>query len=469
MMNVLIVDDEWFVRQGLISLMPWSDFGMRVAGEACGGEEALQMLQQQRFELVFVDLTMPGMSGFELMREIRLQDPYMKMVVLTCHQDFEYVQEALRLGVIDYLVKTALAKDKMREALERIANRVQLERGFTRPESAGNGPSGKGYLFIRLSDSSLPGEFPLSFSKSVAEQDKIEIRPGLWFVPRLVSEHEESEMISRFLYQAQEVPWTLVKVGDLENRSIREIASKLESYADHELFYAYTPESAVYELSLHSVDNSPALWDEVGLYSFIGEWSTLSWVFDEDHYRHILVRLHGLRLSRPLLQRFLERVWEETETWFGPLDNVLKPADCGISPTWHQWKLRLSAMKGGLSRLLAERNPLEVAGNVTKALRYIEEHLDDKLAQDDVAGIAFMSRGYFSLCFKNVMNATFSDYVRLKRLQKAKMYLRETDQTIQKISLQTGFQDEKYFSKSFKKATGMLPSDYRKQHAQANI
>ncbi|WP_127497359.1 response regulator transcription factor [Paenibacillus glycanilyticus] len=125
MIHALIVDDEIYARKGLISVLPWEKHGFKVIGEASSGEKALEFLRSHPTDVVFTDLTMPGMSGFELMKEALKVHPELKVVVLTCHQDFGFIQDAMRLGAIDYIVKTQLEKEKLGEVLERIAARVK--------------------------------------------------------------------------------------------------------------------------------------------------------------------------------------------------------------------------------------------------------------------------------------------------------------------------------------------------------
>src|SRR5690606_32803069 len=121
MIRVLIVDDEKIVRKGIATFMPWQDYGMVVVGEANNGEKALQFMENNEIDLLLTDLSMPVMSGIELMREVRQKYPNVQIVVLTLHQTFEYAQEALRLGAIDYISKTQLEQEQFEDVLERIA------------------------------------------------------------------------------------------------------------------------------------------------------------------------------------------------------------------------------------------------------------------------------------------------------------------------------------------------------------
>ncbi|SDW48422.1 response regulator [Paenibacillus sp. CF384] len=124
MIRALIVDDESLVRRGVRFMLPWEKFGISVDGEASNGEKALLYLEQNQVELLITDLTMPGMTGLELMEAVEKRFPRVAIVVLTCHRDFEYIQEAMRLGAIDYIVKTQLESQDLDELLERIVKRM---------------------------------------------------------------------------------------------------------------------------------------------------------------------------------------------------------------------------------------------------------------------------------------------------------------------------------------------------------
>ncbi|MBW7455400.1 response regulator [Paenibacillus sepulcri] len=108
MIQALIVDDESLVRKGMRLMFPWNKFGVEIAGEAATGEKAMEFLRAHPIQLLMTDITMPGMSGLELVRQAQELDPAIKVVILTCHQDFDFIQEALRMGAVDYIVKTQL-------------------------------------------------------------------------------------------------------------------------------------------------------------------------------------------------------------------------------------------------------------------------------------------------------------------------------------------------------------------------
>jgi len=105
-------------------MMPWGKHGMEVAGEASNGFKALEFLQANTIDLLIVDLLMPLMPGMELVRQVRKLYPSIHVVILTFHQEFEYIQESLRLGAIDYITKLELENEQMDGILERISQRI---------------------------------------------------------------------------------------------------------------------------------------------------------------------------------------------------------------------------------------------------------------------------------------------------------------------------------------------------------
>lgn len=127
MIRVLIVDDDKLARKGLISIMPWSEHDMIVAGEAANGAKALEFLEQHTVDLMFVDLSMPVMSGIELIQAARIKHPSLRSVMLTFHEDFENVQKAYRLGVLDYISKVRLELEDDEQILKRIRHKLADE------------------------------------------------------------------------------------------------------------------------------------------------------------------------------------------------------------------------------------------------------------------------------------------------------------------------------------------------------
>ena len=106
MYKLLIVDDEKQVREGLKRLLPWQDYGITIIGEAINGREARwESYEDQRPDIVLLDIQMPVMNGLELAKRIHGQYPECKFIVLSGYNDFARVREAMKYGAVDYLLK----------------------------------------------------------------------------------------------------------------------------------------------------------------------------------------------------------------------------------------------------------------------------------------------------------------------------------------------------------------------------
>ncbi len=100
--TILVVDDETNLRLTLAQILKNAGYSVTTAGE---GAEALQYMQAGQYDLVFIDLKMPGMDGLTLLREIRRCYPDMPVLILTGHATLDSATEAVRLGARDYLYK----------------------------------------------------------------------------------------------------------------------------------------------------------------------------------------------------------------------------------------------------------------------------------------------------------------------------------------------------------------------------
>ncbi len=109
-MRVLIADDHTMVRESLISLLQ-ADREVQVVAQAADGVEALEKALHTRPDIVVIDLSMPRLNGIEVVRRLRESLPDTKVLVLTMHEEDEYVLQAVRVGASGYMVKDSAASE----------------------------------------------------------------------------------------------------------------------------------------------------------------------------------------------------------------------------------------------------------------------------------------------------------------------------------------------------------------------
>lgn len=127
MRKIMIVDDEIIVRIGFQSCLNWEEYGCQVQAVCESTEEAIACIQKEVPDIVFTDIMMPGKNGIELVRYIRTNYPYIKVVVLSCMGDIEYVKQAIRLGAEDYILKLSFTKDTMEKIVKKLCDDLEKE------------------------------------------------------------------------------------------------------------------------------------------------------------------------------------------------------------------------------------------------------------------------------------------------------------------------------------------------------
>ncbi|NLM65914.1 MAG: response regulator, partial [Enterococcus sp.] len=122
MYKLLLVDDEYMILEGLKYLLPWQALGFEIVQTCRSAKEALVYLEAHPIDLLITDITMPEMSGIEMVSQAQSQGNFFATIILSGYQEFTYVKQGMQLGVKNYLVKPV---DK--EELLTTVNKVKLE------------------------------------------------------------------------------------------------------------------------------------------------------------------------------------------------------------------------------------------------------------------------------------------------------------------------------------------------------
>jgi len=120
MIKILIADDHTIVREGLKQII--SDIsGIEVTDEATNGNEVLRKIRAGVFDVVLLDISMPGKSGLETLKEIRLENNTLPVLILTMHPEEQYAVRVLKAGASGYLTKES-APDELITAIRKVTN-----------------------------------------------------------------------------------------------------------------------------------------------------------------------------------------------------------------------------------------------------------------------------------------------------------------------------------------------------------
>lgn len=398
MYKVLIADDESVIRNGLASMVAQHP-ALEVAALADDGVLALEKAQEIHPDLMLVDINMPFLNGFECIEAIQKTLPETVIVIITGYDDFEFIQKALRLGVVDYILKPIM-EEPFFSMLDKVVRRLETEE------------QSKKYL------------------RWIDEEMKLK-RPALinhFFRDWLGSNMDRLEIEDRMQYLDIHFPhpyWvTLIHLhADYEREDFY-----VGAEWDGDLLY-YGCNNIVQEiLSPHT----PVLTfqaEDGALVLISAVLSAEVWADLRQRLAHPIEKYFRVRLD--IVQRQGSQVLDFPE--------VFESAAQDYSARRHYSK----AVQGAVA--LMNQN-----------------WSDSELSLQTLADALYVSPQYLSRLFRRETGDTIGGYLARKRINEAMRLLQDPALKMYEIAQKTGYTSQHYFSSAFKKALGISPVEYRK-------
>jgi len=126
MYKLLIVEDEKWEREGLLDFLNWPELNIEISGAAENGIIGLDMVQKDRPQIIITDIRMPLMDGIEFIKKVKQFSPDSRFIITSGYDDFGYAQEAITLGVSEYLLKP-IQRSELLETLKKITDEIYQE------------------------------------------------------------------------------------------------------------------------------------------------------------------------------------------------------------------------------------------------------------------------------------------------------------------------------------------------------
>ena len=122
--KILIVDDEFIMRQGIKHMIDWEQEGFQIIGEASSCQEALEIIETNIPHIIISDIVMPQVDGIEFTKIVQEKYPQIQIVILSSYSDFEYVRSSFQNGAVDYVLKPSLKPLDFLDTLKKIAKKI---------------------------------------------------------------------------------------------------------------------------------------------------------------------------------------------------------------------------------------------------------------------------------------------------------------------------------------------------------
>ena len=520
--KVFFVEDEVITREGIRDNVDWQANGFEFCGEATDGEMALPLLRTAQPDVLITDIKMPFMDGLQLSKIMRERMPWVKIIILSGHDEFEYAQQAIKLGVTDYLLKPITVK-KLQNALQNLTVQLDQERkeqdnlrklqeqaeenrttlrerllfklvvGAVSPTEAIESGQALGlnliaryYLVVilkmELGDRTEQYEHDEYQQIQSVVMGLIEKNPDVFMLRRdwgdLVLilkgstpeylEEERDFLLDEIKQEVAKTRYTVtVGMGATKSRiadicqSFVEALACIQKPTDEDQSASH---QTLEQMELPKVDKSA-----VGNYLRCG----VKDKFDEFFADHLLT-LGETALKSNLIKNYVFidvvlAVAELVHDLGGDIDKVI-PELNSIEMTMSNIKtvkqLREQLHKIFLSALtFRDSQPQDQYKNlIHHAKEFIEQQFaNPELSLNEVAAQVNLSASHFSFVFSQEAGQTFKEYLTEIRITKAKELLRMTGLRSADIGFQVGYNDPHYFSSVFKKHTGLSPIEFRSQ------
>ncbi|KDR96328.1 Two-component response regulator, YesN/AraC family, consists of REC and AraC-type DNA-binding domains [Peptoclostridium litorale DSM 5388] len=529
MYKVLIVDDEVLVRVGLKTTIDWQAIGFTVVAEASNGEQGFEQYKKHYPDVIITDIKMPKKDGFWLIEQVRKKNKNVKILVLTCYDDFDSAREALRIGADDYILKFEVEDEELISVMKSMKSRIEeqssaaiqqeivkmnindmkkvllgdmIGNGFKlddktigRCSEAGFGIHDTRFVFasISIQDDGLQGNGERPGQRKINDA-----MAGIIF-------EKLSDSGIEYIYSNEINKYTLLvsspKISMVEiNRIIASIRNASNQYFDISLSVVYTDPFDSLEEAGEAYENfiqkEQILFYESEKSFFIVNTSNISFceadVFHlKKEYNNVFIEYMGQEKLKKLGELILHMNGQfnskmikpaVVKIWYsGLVGDIFKNYGQLFSQSEkimhyeHYHYEIINSKKLESIAELALKFMEDVLGEIkisryknskwiiSKALYFIENNYEQKISLEDVACELSLSKHYLCNVFKREIGENMSLYINKLRIEKAKQLLLKTDFKIKEIFEDVGFTNQQYFSKVFKKITGMTISQYREK------
>ena len=492
-LSILIIDDEPAIRNGIANML-LSEFGSStMIYQASDGRKGLEIATEKNPSLIISDIVMTEMTGLELIAELRRNGQEIPTIMISGYDEFKYAQEAIRLGVVNYILKP-IDRNELVSTIRNITLKKDIQ---DRDEKD----------ILRAATEHFLQQLITGEIKSEEEADhgarslSLQFDRKIFTVCIVRSDNPDIQMISESTTESgiynlvinrnlvliipSDETYAIHEVKLLTERYEKAIASAgrtVESYSLLSLSYQYALQALSYSIyypdekilySKHITNGKPAVTPndintrELKTFILEGDEEPMrNWV--EDFYQKLLMTT---TLPPPSFVKGMS-IFVLSDIQKNLTDNLSIPKEYfeDINSTILNTIYRLDDLKSWMLKQLLHIShsivPEARVANMPEihiAKKYVENNLDRIVSSNEIAEKLGMNPTYFSTYFKQKTGENFRNYVNKVKNDKAKELLAIPDLTIEEIGHSLGYSDYRSFHRIFKQQNDISPTAYRKK------
>lgn len=494
MIRVIIVDDEILLRVGIQSFIDGKS-EVSVSGVFETAIEAIEFLRNNVVDIVITDIEMAEMSGLEFIRIIRKEKLAEGVIILSSHDNFSYAQEAISMGTDSYLLKHNVSEESLLKEIHKIHKKIRANsQRITEQTHAANAEKqiaedGKYVVGVVRAHTleaygsegrqTLEGNMLVHLLEGIVQKYQM----GTLFAPY------NKELFIVFTFPKNISETELQKLMDdntyLITKNIKQYVNGKISYGISTVFddlkqmrEKYNEALEAVEWSFYDQDKGIFYWNEPADFS---EPLVLSCkYFMDSNGMNVFENELSIYMKKAHFYKMNVKKHKEhiIQTIILMMHQIMKESNVNVRflQKWHSDPVLISEVTNAVtehmmldsivSRIVLFRKELLQELDEDKLaliFTYIEKNLKEKITLEELADIACMSIPTFCRKFKDRTGMTLVQYMNEKRINRAKLLMKNQSLSLDQIGESVGFNNANYLIRVFKKITGQTVSEYRSQ------
>lgn len=514
MMRIVIVEDEIRIREGIIKLIKKVNAKHEIVGEAENGIDGLRLIEETKPDLIITDIKMSDMDGLEMLARLKELHISVKAIVLSAYSEFSYAQQAIKLGVSEYLLKP-ISVGNLTQSLQNIEIQIVQESNYRKDRLEVLQSLETVFHSILLGGMSVDAELIEFLTRSY----RLSANSDFIFIPVYLGNNydqnygrmgKELHLILKkkkgLEYRLLEIPqnkillliiYSYTNEHDLERWFQHSVLAQLRREKICRACFGWISfcgisnmKNSLYTL-LQNMDWNIVLGDDVIVsYPKVTQILTipLSYPLDiESQMRVALCAMDSKKLEGTM-QNFCQyfksgslyspkEIKESYVRFIWSIINVTKEINFDqykliqqheflqnimTATTNAELELTLQDLISFLRKGIIGDSSVNLT--VQRAKSMVHEFYDQGITLDEIALKLNITPEYLGTQFHKEVGVNFSSYIKDYRIKKAKELIIGTQLKLYEVADKVGYSDSKYFSQVFKECTGQLPTEYRKRN-----
>lgn len=496
-MKMVLADDEVVITKGIQKLVDWNALGIEIAGVFEEGRSAFEAIVKNQPELALLDISMPGMTGIDIIRECAALNLNTQFIFISGFQDFEYAKSALKYGAVDYLLKPIILEELMNAVEHCIVNITGIKK---EPQQLFMDNRDEFTKLIEVEDVCyVPVLADMVDSGDMSGQMKKLVQFSFF---SFIEEYIEGIQAGITFRRADRM---VIVLKGMEREQCFEVIQKLQRELEEKLHVKSV--FVVGQVAEH-MSEIPYIYEKcisMSGYFFFADWLSTT-ILDVGH--EVFGNKVQMEHFQTVRDEMLDVLQEKKEDAFDRVFDLFAKLTCKLADGKREdacfyfctavrlagerlaafgvdvsdevdMKVLLELGRGSVSYtqlveiyhkiLLQFREKLQDTAsnsekqNYLKAKAYIEKHYAENLTLNVLAEEIHMNPYYFSAFFKKNAGINFKDYVCRIRLEHAIPLLVSSDKKTYEIAVEVGFTDARTFTEAFQRHYGETPNAYRKR------